>query len=301
MSGQLFTQKHMQKIFFLIAVLFTALNSIGQKVNGKLTFQQGQSYDIAMDLKNTISQEAMGNAIDFTVDGTAIHAYKVTNTTQDNSTLHHEMKRIKFNFEGMGPKISFDSDNPKDMAGQLGTPIKETMKQTYDIAVDPAGKVLMVQPEKMQTVEMDERLKIITNLIKDVLDVVQPPQKGTASLFKVLPDHEVGQGDTWTETYENEAGKFNNVYTLNSITDSTIVVDLNGTSNTISKLEIMAGMEVITKLNNKTTGKIILDKATGIVRQKTTTTESNGTTAAMGSETPITSKSAITIRLSPGK
>ena len=52
-------------------------------------------------------------------------------------------------------------------------------------------------------------------------------------------------------------------------------------------------------MNNKTTGKIILDKATGIIRQKTSTTDSNGSTEAMGGTLPVTSKTTTVITVKP--
>jgi hypothetical protein len=71
-----------------------------------------------------------------------------------------------------------------------------------------------------------------------------------------------------------------------------------GTSVTTTKMEIMTGMEITTTLNNKITGKIILDKVTGIIRQRSSTTESTGTTEGMGGATPITSRNTTTILVS---
>lgn len=288
----------MKNTLLIAAAFFISLASHSQKVSGKIKFDQGQVMGITMQVKTTISQEAMGQAIDFNVDGIATHAYRVTNATDDNSTLHHEVKRIQFNFEGMGQKRPFDSDNKEDMEGPIGQPIRETLAKTFDMIVNPSGKVLLVQPEKLEAAQMDERMKLITSMLKDIMDVVKPPQKGDNSFFKVLPDHEVGIGDSWKETYENENGKFENAYTLSEITDSTIVVNLEGTSVTTSKMEVMAGMEITTTLNNKVTGRVILDKVSGIIRQRTTTTESNGTTEGMGGATPITSKNSTTILVS---
>jgi len=79
-----------------------------------------------------------------------------------------------------------------------------------------------------------------------------------------------------------------------------MVVDVAGKSNTVSKVQLM-GMEVTTSLNNTLTGTIILDKATGIIREKTMTTESNGTNEGMGGSTPITSKTVIVTKVSVGK
>ena len=208
------------------------------------------------------------------------------------------MKRISYTFDGMGQKRPFDSDKPKDMEGQFGKPIKELLDKTYDMVIDPTGKVMMVLPEKIETPGSDPRIMLIMNMLKDLVGTVLPPQKNEASFFKVLPDTAVGVGRSWIVSVNNESGKSITNYKVNSITDSTVVVDFTGTSTTTSKAEMM-GMETTTTMNNKTTGKIILDKATGIIRQKTSTTDSNGSTEAMGGTLPVTSKITTVITVKP--
>lgn len=290
----------MKKYILFATPLLIALCGI-QKVSCQLKFEQGQSMEIIMNLKSTISQEAMGQVIDLNVGGTGTHTYKVTNTGPDNSTLHHETNRIQFSFEGMGQKRSFDTDNEKDRNSPEGKPIVDMLNRKFDMVVDTTGKVLKVIPEKLEVPEMDQRMKLISGMVKDVLDVVLPPQKDGNSFFKILPSRAIVKGDTWTESYENSSGKFNNNYTLSDITDSTIVIDLKGVSNTSSKLEVMAGMELTTVLENKTTGQVILDRASGIIRSKTSTTESSGITEGMGQQTPITSKTSVVTTVSQAK
>jgi len=281
----------MNKLALLSLILLMTICAQGQKITGKLSFSQGQAININLDVKTTVSQEVMGQAIDFNTDGSAIHTYKVTNSTSDNTTFHHTLKRVQFNFEAMGQKKSYDSNNPSDLESNKF--IKETLAKTYDMIVDPSGKVLMVQPETIQAAEADERMKFIASMLKDITDVVLPPKKGDNSFFKILPDREVGKGDSWVTAIENEMGKLNNIYTIRDITDSTIIIDLSGTSTTNSKMEIMTGMEVKFNLNNKTTGQITLDRATGIARSINTTTESNGTSESMGTTTPITARNVV--------
>jgi hypothetical protein len=289
----------MKKLILAISLLATAAVQ-SQEAPVKLKFETGQVFSINMDVKTSISQQFAGQSIDLKVDAAALHNYKVTNSTNESSSLHHEVKRATFNFEGLGQKVPFDSDNQKDLDGPFGKPVKEVMSKTYDMVIDPTGKVLMTQPEKIELTEMDERVKIVAAMLKDLFDVVYPPQKGSNSFFKVLPETGATKGATWSETYENESGKFSNQYMLREFTDSTIVVDMTGMSTTMSKVQIM-GMEMTTSLNNTTTGVIILDKGTGIVREKTMTTESNGTNEGMGGSTPITSKTTIVTKVSTEK
>jgi hypothetical protein len=57
--------------------------------------------------------------------------------------------------------------------------------------------------------------------------------------------------------------------------------------------------ETTTTMNSSGIGTIILDKATGIVKEKKIITESNGTTEAMGGTVPVTAKTTITIHVKP--
>ena len=280
-------------LFFLLDKLV-----MGQTVSGKLLFEQGKTFNIQMEIKSSVAQQAGGQAIDFTVDGLALHSYKVTNATDDNTTLRHKANKIGFRFDGMGQKRSFDSDNETDRKGPFGETVKSLLSKDFNMIIDPNGKALMIQPEKSEPVQADDRLTIVFTMLKDITDVVYPPKKGEASFFKILPGKETSKGENWTESGQNENGKFSNEYTLTEITDSTIIVDFKGSAVTTTKATLM-GMETSTSMNSTSTGKIILDKTTGIIKEKTITTEANGNTEAMGGTMPVTSKTTIIIKVKP--
>jgi hypothetical protein len=284
---------------FFHFLLFTLPNTFSQIISGKLKLEQGQTLDITMQVKTSVVQQAGDQSIDFNVDATGNHSYKVINTTEDNIKLHHQLQRMRFSFEGMGPKRSFDSYEEKDIKGPFGKPMKEMLDKTYDIVIDSNGKTLMALPEKIQFGEMDNQMAIITSLLKDVMALVQPPKKDKSSFFKVLPDTATGIGSIWTESYENENDKFNATYSISDIADSTIVIDFSANSVTITKATMM-GTETTTIMKNKSTGKIILDRNTGVIREKTMNTESSGTTESAFGNLPVTSKTNTSITVKPG-
>jgi hypothetical protein len=74
------------------------------------------------------------------------------------------------------------------------------------------------------------------------------------------------------------------------------VVDFTGNYITISKAEMM-GSETTTTMNNKISGKLIVDKASGILREKNLVTESNGNTESSFGTLPVTSRSTVNIRV----
>jgi len=265
-----------------------------------LKFTQGQEFEISVDNKMTISQQAMGQDIDFSVNATGLHTYKVTNSTTDNTTLHHRVKSIGFQFDGMGQKRTFDSNSEKDMKGMFGETIKQVLDKKYDMVIDPEGTTLLAFPDKIEIKETDSRLSIVTNLLKETLDVVQPPLKGTGSFFKVLPGKEVNIGDSWNETINTEALKSNSRFTVSAISDSTITVDLEGTSTSITTTEMM-GSTSTTTMNNKFTGKIVVDKTTRIVQQKQLAAEGSGNAVTSFGNIPVTSKSSSSILVTTAK
>jgi hypothetical protein len=285
-------------ISYFPLLLCISIHINGQKVSGNLKFDQGKTLVVHMEIRTSVVQQAGGNAIEFSADGSALHSYSVINAAASATTLHHEAKKIAFNFEGMGQKRSFDSDNEKDMVDQFGEPVKKILAKKFDITIDPNGKVLTIKPEKTDTVKADERLTIVLNMLKDIIDVAYPPQKGEASFFKVLPANETAKGESWIDSTQNESGKFKTIYTLSAITDSTIVIDFKENATTVSKA-MMMGRETTTTMNSTSTGTIILDKTTGIVKEKITNTESNGNTEAMGGTVPVTAKTTITIHVKP--
>lgn len=280
--------------FALFMLLSTSL--LAQKVSSRPIFEHGQVLEVTLQMKTTIAQQAMGQAIDFTVDATGDHSYKVTNSTDDNNTLSHGIQRVRFSFDGMGQKRDFDSNEEKDMNGPFGKPVKELLEKKYDMVIDTAGTTLLCIPEKVSLTGGDGRMAIISNMMKDIFDLVQPPAKGKPSFFRVLPETETGVGETWTESYSGDNGKFDAAYKIAEINDSTIVVDFATSSVTVTKAEMM-GNETTTTMNNKSTGKIIIDRASGILREKTEQTESNGSTETSFGTLPVSSRSTTTIRV----
>jgi hypothetical protein len=285
----------MQKTtFFFLLLLSAGIHSNAQKISGKLNLQQGDTLVINVEVKQTVAQQAMGQAIDFNVNGNAHHYYKVTNSTEDNSTLHHKVQKLHFDFDGMGQKRAFDSDNKKDIEGPFGKPIKEILTKEFDIIIDPNGKTLLVKPEKIALEKPDDRFAIIASMLKDLTSVVYPPEKGNASFFKVLPEEGAAIGESWQETFKNENESGITTYTLSAVTDSTVIVDFKTVSSSSTKAEMM-GMETNTTMKSNAAGKIVLDKTTGIIREKTNTIEATGATEAMGNSMPINSKTIIAI------
>lgn len=286
----------MTKTFLYLLLCATGLSTHGQTVQGKLQFRQGQKLAIQIELKSTVTQQAMGKAIDFSTEGSALHHYNVSAIANNNTTLNHEIENMSFAFDGMGQKHAYNSENPADTTNQFNDYLKKIISKKYQLDIDANGNVLQARPEKIEAVKWDEKMILVSGMIKDITGIAYPPRKGDGSFFKILPVKEISLGETWTDSVKTETTNLKTIYKLAAITDSTIIVEFNGTGISTSKT-MMMGRDAVTTMNNTETGKIILDRTTGIIKEKTTNTESNGTMEAMGGTMPVTSRSTITIRV----
>ena len=118
------------------------------------------------------------------------------------------------------------------------------------------------------------------------------PAADEAGFFKVLPDQLIDTGYYWRDSVDHATEKSITDYTLKEVNDSTLVVSFTGQSTTVTKAVFM-GNETVTTMNHKITGNIILDRSSGLIREKTTSIESNGSTEAMGGKLPVTSRTTI--------
>ncbi len=288
-----------ERILYFASILAGLSFSTGlysQQASGGLRFTTGDSIPVQMELKATVTQQAMGNAISYDTDASAWYHYNVLETEDGKARLQHRASRIRFSFDGMGRKSSFDSDRPDDLLGPYGETAKEILNRKFELTVDREGNVLSTQPEKIESLRSAEQLVIMMGMVSDVSDLVTPPQTGRASIFKVLPDHELKIGDTWIDSINIGSGLVKTTYQLTSITDSTILIDFKIEGNNVSRAELM-GRETITTLTSNGSGKIVVDKATGIFREKIQTTNYSGTMEAMGNSTPVTSSTTLRIMI----
>lgn len=289
---------NLKKIISLPGLLLALSSQLSaQTVTGGLHFEQGQTISIKIEMKNTMVQQAMGQSIDFSAGGQARHQYAVTNQTSDNSTLHHTIQGIRFSFDGMGAKKTFDSDKSSDLQSNFGKPIREWLKQSYDMLIDTLGKTRLVQPPNMPALPEDDQVKFVTGLLTELTDIVKPPARNEASFFAILPAGPTAIGDSWTQTGKTPSEEWSVTYTLTAVTDTAIVVALKGISNRQQQTD-MRGMTVTTQTKSLSTGTILLDPASKLIRRKTIQVESSGTAEMMGNSTPVSSKTTIVIDVS---
>lgn len=270
------------KHFLLALLVFSTAFASAQKVSSKLSFQKGQKLEVTSNI-NTTMEMAMGESNSSAVN---TEIYEVKDVSGTSTTLEHTVKSIKLDLSLMGQEKKIDSDNPDDLKGMVGEPVKELLKTKNEFIVDATGKVTDVKGEAKKKTGGNA----MSGMMMQQMNIGSAvPKVGNASIFKILPDHEVGKGDSWTDSLDDASAKTIIKYTITDITDTDIMINFTSDGK-IDTQQNMMGMNIDVKGTIKSTGTITLNRTTGILKQKIASTTTETASNLGGQEMNTTSK-----------
>jgi hypothetical protein len=282
------------KKFIVPAILLCSLAVQAQKASNKLQFQKGQKLEVSTTVKS--ASQMMGQSIDINIASTRL--LDVQNVTGGNATIANKVKRLQVAFDGMGQQKNFDSDKEEDRDSEMGKNFEKGLKNSFTMTVDPYGKVTAVKADAGNPNngnDSSSQEDIMSSLMGGIMEGFNLPEVGDATEFAILPANEVRKGESWTDTTAAEKDIVRKAtYTVADINSNDIVVDYTEEVATKTTKENM-GMQVDIDKKDKNTGKITLDRKTGLLKQKTITTETTGTASVMGQEIPLDSKATKTV------
>jgi hypothetical protein len=284
------------KILSVLIALVCANLLNAQKINSRIRMEQGAVYEVQTEVKNLLAQQVNGMSFDFNLDGSSVSQYAVTNTTDENISLRHSLQRIHFLFDGMGSKQSFDSDKPKDLEREFARPLRDMLAKSYDMIVDSLGKTLLVLSPSAAPSQGDDQYRLISSMMGELGAMATPPKKGEPTVFMAWPGGEMAVGESWTISSNAANDKYSTVYILREINDSIYRVEFSGTGTRRVENE-MRGTSFVINLKTVTQGEMIVDRGTGIIKEKTSTIESTGSSELMGSSTPVTGKTTMHVKV----
>jgi hypothetical protein len=289
----------MKKIL-LVAFIALSINSYSQKVTGKLNFPKSQKLEMVTETNKSATMELMGQSMESTVTSTMTEVFDITGTDGSGATIEHKVKHLVFTANGMGNSQSFDSEKEDDRKGEMGKIMEKSLKNKYTMSVDNSGKITSIKlDDDNPNGKKDEKTDAMAELASTQLGVTLGlPKPGDASIFKILPEKEITVGDSWTDSAASNGQKRTTVYTVKSITDKEVTLDYTEDININTTQEIM-GTQASMKSDDKVTGQVIIDRATGLLKQKTATMNTNATMEAQGMSIPSTGKTTITITVKP--
>lgn len=277
------------KKFLLSIAIVIALAGFSQKNGDKLIFPQGQKLEMTAQTKAIITQEVMGQAMDMNVNSTIVRSFDIEEVKNGTARIEHKIKKLQFNFDAMGQAQTFDSEKPEDMKSEIGKSLEKSIKNKYSMSVDPTGTIVSVKADDDNPNTEAKSEDMMANMMGQFAEGLQIPKSGDVISLKVATSGDFATGKSWTDSLSGEE-KGIVKYTVSNVTQSEVLIDYISEGTTKKKQEVGAGMEMDVNLKNKTTGTIVLDKKSGLLKQRTVESEGEGTMEVMGQSIPMKSK-----------
>jgi hypothetical protein len=160
------------------------------------------------------------------------------------------------------------------------------------MTVDAGGKITAVKADdnNPNNAPKKEDADMMSTALAQFAAGFDLPKTGDTSEFMILPPKELAKGESWTDSSKN----IKTVYTLADVTDADIIVNYTEEAST-SRIQEAMGQEITMNSKDKTTGKIILDKKSGLLKEKTATTNSEGNMEMAGQTMPMNTKTTKTV------
>lgn len=283
------------------ATLFTACKS-DKAIDLKFRLPQGESILYTADMKQTINQTVMGNAMSVQQDVLFGMAYKVVAVEGDNRTVEVSYDRIKMETNAAGQQIKYDSkdtagSNPQlaILGGMIGKPFRMTVSGTGQVTqvtgFDALLNGMTGNPDDPYAAGMRQQLG---EMFSDE-SVKQMLSQNT----NIYPEKTVKPGDTWNKTNTTSMGpislEINNTYKLESASDKTAKVSVNATITGKSNANAGGVQGMTVNMKGQQTGKLEMEIATGMIQKMDLTQDIDGDMAVQGMKVPMKIKTIASI------
>jgi hypothetical protein len=288
------------KRIFLFAALAFATTGFSQKINGKLVFPKGQKLEVTTETKKVNSMEAMGQSMETTVTSTITEVYDVQDATASGATYEHKVKRLVFNMEAPMGGQSFDSEKAEDRKGEMGQLLdKKLLKNKYTATVDAWGRITAIKSDDDNPQGKKGEDDAMASMMSQQLGLgMTLPKVGESINFKLLPEREVGVGDTWADSTITGTNSVVRNFKLTGVTDAEVMLDFT-TNTKVEMTQETMGQEMTVTATDKATGKITLDRKTGLMKSMTSTATTEGSIDVQGASIPLTGTSTTTTTVKP--
>jgi hypothetical protein len=248
--------------------------------------------------KAVVTQEVMGQSMEVNINSTINRSFDIEDVKSGTATIEHKVKRVQFDFDAMGQKQAFDSEKEEDMKGDMGKSMEKNIKNKYTITVDPSGNITAVKADDDNTNKTTENsTDMMGNMMAQFAEGLEVPKIGDLFPLQLKAKGALTKGQSWSDSLKGpEIGAI--TYTVNSIVGSDILIDYKSEGSAKRKQDVGNGMVMDIDMKNKMSGKITLDKKTGLLKQKTVESDGSGTMEVMGQKIPMKTKMSGTITVS---
>jgi hypothetical protein len=275
----------------------------GNAITLKFNVGKGAKFNYTANVGMHITENVMGQTMNMENKIGMGYIFEVEKDSAGWKTLTSTINKISMDVNAGGRSLKFDTDSSlSDTAGPEGmmSKIFGAMKGgQFSFTMDEKGHVGSVYGMKEMMERMVSRLNVpnaemIMQSMGKSLDEANFKQNIEQS-FAVYPDKPVKPGDTWVRTLNiNSNGlpvKYDNTYTLNSVTGSNANVKVSSKISSGADSSTTGAKDV----NGTMTGDMNYDIPTGIPLTGDLNMKMNMKVSAQGQEMPVNMDMKMTI------
>lgn len=273
----------MKKIISFTASLVIAQLMMAQTNTNAILLLKGQKISVNNDV--TIDAD-LGMGMQLNSVTASINSLQVKDSDTNKYTISNTLTKLKINMNMMGQNNTYDSDNKDGNNADMAKIFDDKMNKVNDVMIDKTTGAV-IAPKQAVIKDSDEDANNISeNMMKmfsNTSDVAV-----VEGAFEILPTGKK-TGDSWADTSKTADTKTIRTYTLQSVTGNEAVMNIETTVKATNKLDFQ-GMEFEINTDTKTTGQVLFDISTGLVKKRDTVSDITGSFQMMGQDMPITAK-----------
>lgn len=242
----------MKKIVIIALLAVSNVICVAQEsVLLRYKMKKGDKYAATMSMKQDMGA-AGGMNMKFTFD------YEVSNTEADAFKTETKVKTIKMDMLQGGNVMSYDSTKSDEELDMMGKQMKAQFAPFFEAVIYTTTSTM----GKVTSTEVKPDTPAL-NQFKDQNNSIEYPKE------------KVKVGSSWSDEKDSQGMKMKTVYTVSKITKDKVLIDVSGDVSGLG--------------TGKITGKVVVDKATGIPNS----TDINVSVNAGGAEVKIATKATM--------
>lgn len=279
-------------LFILTAVL---LSSCGPKKTAlRLNFEKGKTYYYDVTSDQDISQTIMGQQVAIRQQMIFGIAMEVVDKDKDSNLVISTMyNKIKFRQESATGVIEYDSDKPaSDSSDNPLARVFSSMKGgSFTVVMTPMGKVKEVRGYEDLVNRVVDNVSNGSDSLKAVMKNTVGSQfsdksviESLESSWNIYPEETISEGDHWTKTIKTSSGFpiiSENTYTVKKISSDKVTLDVSSKIHTDENTKPNS-MGMLYDISGTQTGKLVLDKQSGMIEKGDLKQEMQGSLTLRG-------------------
>ncbi|MGB4843925.1 MAG: DUF6263 family protein [Ferruginibacter sp.] len=277
----------MKRIYFAFTALLFTQTLLSQTTSNlpgaKIVLTTGQKVTVETDLS---IEASLGMGMEMVSSSISTNSLDVKSSTEKTYTVSNTLTKLKMNMSSMGQSNSYDSENKESNSEEMAGFFDERMNKPVDVIIDNNTGMSITEKKKDKKADDGDN----ANMMGDMLGMFSNSSDDAvvSGAFEIAA---AGKriGDSWSDTSISKEMKIFRTYTLNSLTGNEAIIKVAITSSAKNKLDFQ-GMEFEIATETKTTGDIISDISTGLVKKRNTVSDITGSFQLMGQDMPITAK-----------